>query len=125
MAWYHMAEFDGGDAGDDEVELSLDAVLDLLSHHHRRTILRTLRERGGEGVPLDEVVSRLREREARRTGERPSWDHISATLHHVHNPKLADSRVVDFDESEAEYRYRPDDRLERWLELVESEHDAK
>lgn len=120
-----MAGGDGDDAGDGETELSLDAVLDLLSHHHRRTILRTLRDRADEGVPLDEVISRLREQEARRSGQQPSWDHVSATLHHVHNPKLADSSVVDFDESEAEYHYQPDDRLERWLELVESEHGAK
>lgn len=115
---------DNGSASE-ETELSLDAILDLLSHHHRRRMLQLLRDDTEEAVPQDELISELRNQEADRTSQQPSWDHLSAVLHHVHDPKLSEVEVISFDESEGVYHYHPDERLEKWLELIESEHESR
>lgn len=120
-----MASEDGrGETGSEDPDLSLDAVLDLLAHHHRRALLRELREAPDGSIPEDAVIARLQEQEERRTGEQPSWDHVAATLHHVHEPKLAEAGVVSFDGSEETYLYYPNERLETWLDHIEAVHGS-
>lgn len=120
-----MTEYD--DRGPDrrEVPLSVDSLLDLLGHPHRRAVLRTLLEAPDDVVAADELIGRLQDREESRTGERPSWEHLTVALHHVHVPKLSDAGVVEYDAAGGRYVYRPRDRLETWLDHVESVHEPE
>lgn len=109
-----------------EVSLSLDAILALLAHHHRRDLLRHLVRLPDQAATIDDCVGHLAEREAERTGNRPGRDHLEATLHHVHVPRLADAGVLEYDSRTQEIRYWGNDRLESWLERIrgdESEPD--
>lgn len=112
----------GEKTGNEDVILSVDAILDLLAHHQRRAMLRLLRDAPDNEIPEDGLISHLQEVERDRTGTQPSWDHISATLHHIHDPKLSGAGLITYEESAAEYHYQPDSRIEKWLDHIESIH---
>lgn len=107
----------------DVPSLSVDAILDVLAHHHRRALLRSLREAPGHQMPEDEVINLFQQQEESRTGKQPSWDHLSASLHHVHEPKLSEAGLITYDESDSVYQYHTNERVEKYLDLIESEHD--
>lgn len=94
---------DGGDAQGEGPPLSLDAILDLLAYHHRRAILETLRNSADHTAIQDDFISQLQTQEEHRTGVQPSWDYISATLHHIHESKLSEAGVVTDDERAQTY----------------------
>lgn len=106
---------DGGDP------LSLDAILELLANAHRRAILTRLREDSSHVASLEELVSHLVRLDADRTGTQPGRDHVEATLLHVHLPKLANTGVIEYDAQSEQLRYWPNERVERWLSLVEDQ----
>lgn len=105
--------------------LSLNALLDLLAHRHRRAMLRALRDAPEHALPEDEVIDALLTLEQERTGKRPSWDHVAATLHHVHEPKLDGAGVLTHDESAETYEYEPHDQLEEWLDHIDAVHGSE
>lgn len=109
----------------DAPSLSLDAILDILAHHHRRGLLLSLRESTEGRLSEDDVISLFQHQEETRVGKRPSWDHLSASLHHIHEPKLSEAGLVTYDESDSVYRYHPDERVEKYLDLIESEHETE
>lgn len=111
--------------GDPPDELSLDAILDVLSHHHRRTLFRWLRDQSDQRADSEALLNHLIQQEHERVGKAPSPDHIRATLHHIHLPKLSETGLVTHDEVAQEYQYHPNDRLEKWLELIDSEHASE
>lgn len=111
------------DNGDDH--LSLDAILDLLTHHHRRAMLQALISERENRVPENEIIPRLEEQEQQRTGEIPTPGHIEQVLHHMHAPKFSEIGIVTYDESEEVYEYHLDERLEKWFDLIESEHEEE
>lgn len=103
--------------GDDE--LSLDFVLELLSHHHRREMIRHLRESSGQVHSLDEVVTHLARMERQRTGSKPGEDHLLSVVVHIHGPKLQEAGLCDYDVRSREVRYRPNDTVERLLDELD------
>lgn len=110
-------EDDGEDSADRptrSVPLSLDATLELLANYDRRCILEYLMESQHGTATVDELVEHLLEKQAERTGERPAYDHVLTTLHHIHVPKLVDAGVVEYDARSQEIRYWSNDRLEKW-----------
>ena len=124
-----------GNAGDDRngeagtestpgrtgASLSLNAILEILAHHHRREILRALIEAPSDTATVDELTERLARLEADRTGLRPGRDQLEVTFHHVHLPKLTDASLVEYDARSATLRYRPHDRVEELLEMLEDD----
>lgn len=62
-------------------------------------------------------------RAGKRTGERPAREHVETTLHHTHDPKLANAGILEYDARSREFRYRGHDRLEAWLERIRT-HEA-
>lgn len=116
------AEEEEKDAPD---ELSLDAILDVLSHHHRRTLFRWLREQPEQSVDAQALISHLIQQEQKRMRKTPNPDHIQAALYHIHLPKLSETGLVTHDETAQVYEYHSNDRLEKWLELIDSEHESE
>lgn len=120
-----MSSRDGDSSVGDETSLSLDAVLDALGHYQRRKLLRLFREESTRTADFERCVNHLLEVERRRTGEVPSLEHLRITLHHVHLPKLSETGVLTYGESAETVRYHPDDTVERWLDVVDSERDSE
>ncbi len=101
-----------------EVQLSIDAVLELLADWRRRELLARL-IRSPTQTTIDQLIEHLAERETEARNERPARDSIEIKLLHVHLPKLAEAGIVEYDERSRQVRYRRNDRLERWLERVQ------
>lgn len=126
-------ECDGSDAGQSDgrrdadagayraTELSIDATLELLSHHDRRRILRYFADSAERVATAEELVEQLLQATAERTGEVPNRNHLASSLHHIHLPKLTDAGVLEYDPRSKQLRYWGNERLERWLERVERE----
>ena len=104
-----------------DASLSLNAMLEIVAHHHRREILRTLIESSDDTATLDELMNRIARLEAERTGLEPGHDQIEMAFHHVHLPKLTDAGLVEYDPRSTAVRYRSHDRLEGLLEYLGSE----
>lgn len=102
-----------------EVSLSLDAILSVLAHHRRRDLLQYLIDSPDQTASIEACVGNLVKREAERTGERPSHDHVEASLYHLHLPKMADAGILDYDPRSREFRYWSHDRLESLLDSIE------
>lgn len=120
-----MTADDGDRSGSEDASLTLDAVLDILSHHQRRDLLRLFHDSSTRTVDFEECVSHLLERERRRMGKVPGPDHLRITLRHVHLPKLGEMGLVTYDESAETLRYHPNDSVESWLDLIDSERDTE
>lgn len=106
---------DGGSGGG---RLSIDEILEILSNHRRRAVVRFLRDAHGAVHSLDDVISHLREHERRATGESPDRDRLLSLLVHVHGPKLEKAGLVEYDVRSSEIRYHPDERVEQLLERI-------
>lgn len=100
--------------------LSLNAILEVLAHNHRREILSALVDAPSQSSTVDELTNRITKLEAERTGKHPGRDQIEMTFHHVHLPKLIDVGLVEYDPRFQELRYRRCERLEGLLEYLES-----
>lgn len=103
------------------VSLSLDATFDMLAHSERRIILQMLVSSSDHTATIDELVTRLVQHEADKTGEMPNPDGIETQIHHVHLPKMENVGLIEYDARSEEIRYWPDDRLERWLQRAQTD----
>lgn len=89
---------------------SIDATFDVLSDRHRRHILKSVLDHGQEialselaeniaardtGPPRSEVSPRVSENSMEVPEDKVQ--EFTASLHHVHIPKLADAGVVEYD----------------------------
>lgn len=82
------------------------AAYELLANRRRRHVLSYLRDHPHEEIPIDDLTSQVIAREL-MAGEGPvDPESVSATLHHVHLPKLDDAGIVDYDE-DAHVVYTP------------------
>ncbi|MFC6719358.1 hypothetical protein ACFQGT_03585 [Natrialbaceae archaeon GCM10025810] len=99
----------------DDSELSLNAILEVLAHHHRREIVRILAGDPNETASVRSLTERLLERERERTGVIPGRQGIETSLYHVHLPKLADAELVEYDPPRKTVRYRPNERVREIL----------
>lgn len=99
----------------------LDRVLDAISHRRRRFVLYCLRE--DEPRDFDTVVEAVVEYEAQQTIDHVCEtvrDRVRANLYHMHLPKLADRKIIEYDERSGAVRYRePPDALQKFLVLSE------
>ncbi|UTF54476.1 DUF7344 domain-containing protein [Natronosalvus rutilus] len=86
--------------GDPE-RLSADALYNLLSHHRRRTILELLLAHE-QKLTLSDLTNEIAVREyddeiTEISGDKIMDIHIS--LYHVHIPKLAETNIIEYDQS--------------------------
>lgn len=102
-------------------ELSLDAVLDILSQRERRYILNYLVDSSTEVVPIDEVVKQIVRSETERLDEMPNRDHLELSLYHIHLPKLTDAGLLEYDSQSQQIRYWGNEQVEKWLERIQRE----
>ena len=98
--------------------LSIDTILELLAHKHRRDLLGYLYD-GPAGEPtLDELAEHVIEREMSVRNERPSREAVELQLRHIHVPKLAEAGLLEYDGHDQRVRYHGNDRVERWFERI-------
>lgn len=85
-------------APDDTTDRSRSELFSVLANHHRRNVLRYLKQSGGPisvADLADELVRRETESSAAEIQE--ERQRLSLSLHHCHLPKLAESDLVSFD----------------------------
>lgn len=102
---------------------STDALLKLLAHPQRRTLLHYLRQNGAEPVPVNELVTVLKPDDvdpATDEGQRQRRQ-VLLSLQHVHLPQLADAGALDYDSRAETVHYTPVDRVEALLQFVRDE----
>lgn len=104
-----------------EGSLSLDTILSLLAHHHRRDLFSYLVDAPDQTYRLDECAEYLLKQDAERPGELPQQTQVEADLHHVHIPKLRDVGILEYDPRTQELRYWGHDYLETCLDRVQSQ----
>lgn len=114
------AEKPGPSAAGAGSALSLNAMLELLTHHHRRELLRFLENASDHATSIDDVVAHLIEKDSEWTGTRPAHNEVEAQLYHVHLPKLTSAGVIEYDAGSKELRYWDNDRLEALLDSIQS-----
>lgn len=100
--------------------VTLDEILEVLSHYQRRSIIQHLRDAPGRRHSIDEVVANLQDVEREVHGEAPGEDHLLSLLVHVHGPKLDDAGLLDYDVTSRVVWYHPDEKYERLLEQIET-----
>ena len=106
-------------------ELSLDAIFELLCRRRRRYALYVLYRNGENGIPLEELATRVSELETggdeTSYGDETTYEHetLVLLLRERHLPKLAEAYVIDFDERSGTVRYHGQPSLEEWIEHAE------
>lgn len=92
------------------IDQSIDVIFDALSDRHRRHVLRSLLEHGQE-IAISDLAEDLAGRDAgaprpevppqasqnRMEGGDDGVQKVTASLYHVHIPKLVDAGVVKYD----------------------------
>lgn len=105
-------------------ELSLDAVLNILSQRERRSTLNYLVDSSEEVVPIDEVVEQIVQAESERIDKLPNRDHLELSLHHIHLPKLTEAGLLDYDSRSQQIRYKGNKQIERWLKYIQGVQES-
>lgn len=101
---------------------SLDERLRVLADRRRRELLGELRGGSDETAAIDAVVDRLHSARPVAAGERDAArERLAIELHHVHLPKLAAVGVVAYDTDRGTIEYRPDEQVERILDVLAGE----
>lgn len=103
--------------------LSLDALLHLLAHHHRRDILRFLQHDPNHTAHIDELIAHLIDRERERTGKTPGRTTIQRELHCIHLPELTATNLITYTACSQTVYYRPNDRIEGLLRHLHAYED--
>ncbi|QSW99389.2 DUF7344 domain-containing protein [Haloterrigena alkaliphila] len=101
-------------------DLSLNAILEVMAHHHRREILRVLVDSPDHTASIDELMNHVSDLEVARTGQRPGRDQLEIAFHHVHLPALTDVGLLEYDARSKDVRYRRHERVEDLLEYLDS-----
>lgn len=105
--------------------LSLNAIFELLAHHHRRNLLRYLSDIDNQTATVDEITTHLIKREAQKTGRHPGHDQIEIALHHTHLPKLAEAGLIEYNARSKTVRYWPHDQITDLLEYVQDDESEE
>ncbi|WP_247001802.1 DUF7344 domain-containing protein [Halosolutus gelatinilyticus] len=85
----------------------VDELFDALSHRRRRLVLYYLK--ANEQTTLDELADWVATIEARPNGSEATAEQREAAaidLFHIHLPKLADLKVIEYDRRSGDARYR-------------------
>lgn len=88
----------------------------LVAHPVRQVALDVLTEHPYETVSLDRLARAISERSSEDVPDDP--ERVRITLHHVHLPKLADAKVVTYDQEAGTVRYAPVRPVEVLLEFA-------
>lgn len=99
---------------------TLDPLLSILRDPLRRQTVRFCASASDRVFEFDDLVDHL------ARGDWPSEgamarEEIAIDLHHRHLPKLAEAEVIEFDPDSEVIRYLGCDRLERWIQQIDSE----
>lgn len=100
---------------------SLETMYRVLRDRRRRLVLHHLRTEPDGVSTFDSVKKQVLEWESDRESETERDVHerkLTASLHHVHLPKLNDLGVIDYDWRTKAIRYRPSDVLETHLDIA-------
>ena len=84
-----------------ERPISSDTILSAVANDHRRAILDTLENASGKKLSYDVLVDRVADRVRDECTNRDSNEHrqrVRIALHHAHLPKLAEARMIDYED---------------------------
>lgn len=99
---------------------TVDAAMQLAADWRRRAVVEYLRDGGDGEATLEELVDHVAT--ASPDGmDAAGRERLSALLHHVHLPILAEANVVVYDSGRCEVQYDPaalGARLERMLDTL-------
>ena len=116
--WTTTAEPRFEPAATDDRQASIDELLSTLSHRRRRDVLYALSE--NEVMDAESLATRIAASEADCPPERIDADDrksVLIELSHVHLPKLADRRAIEYDRRSGAVRWSaPSDDLESLLD---------
>lgn len=99
----------------------LDTVFDVLGNSRRRYLLYQLVAMDESVVELEDAAEAVSEYEADQSEtDRPSREDVTIALHHDHLPRLARTRILDYDPRQGTIRLTGDDELEAWVEFARS-----
>jgi len=102
--------------------ISTDVALRLVADRRRRAVLYHLINNADGAMTVTALVDEMVGPES--VLDAGTWNEaqtLSASLHHNHLPKLADSGVVDLDTQRATVRYRPTPPMEKLVQFVTEE----
>lgn len=114
--------FRGSDPADvTPLPQSFDTVLELFDNPFRRSVLYELRGRGGDDIPLAELIGAVRGRTNRlRSIDPDGIDRIAVRLRHAHLPKLEAANVIEYDRDAETVSYRANPALEAHIDYLET-----
>lgn len=100
----------------------LDTMFDVLCNARRRYLLYDLIARDEAVVELEAAVEAVTEYETEGTGTvtQSSWNEVKIALHHNHLPRLANTKLLDYDRRQGTIRLTEDAELEEWIEFAQS-----
>lgn len=103
----------------------LDESLSLLSHRHRRRVIRHLRREPSGTATIDSLVNLLadegRDTDLCQNGDRRG---LAVQLRHNHLPQLQEFEVVELDHERGLVTYCPNQRIEDILDAISGELKA-
>lgn len=103
------------------MESATDAVIDALSHRHRRTVLRTVAGNGQGATSvatLTDAVADVAASDRRSDGEHRQ--RIRIALHHRHLPKMDDAGLVRYDAEAGRVQPTLDESEQGLLESIDA-----
>ena len=110
---------------DREYHEAVDSVLDALSNHRRRTVVRELLAHPADTVDVETLGAIVVESETSVAGSGGAKrQNVAASLVHVHLPKLAEARIVAYDRDAGTVRCWENALAEDILAVVDAESDA-
>jgi hypothetical protein len=92
----------------------IDAVFEVLADARRRRIVRILRARETDVVPVPELAEALAVREPGDAGS----SQLVVSLRHVHLPKLEATDVVEYAADQSQVRYADPPLVEHLLDQI-------
>ena len=105
-------------AANDQAVLSLDAILELLAHRHRRALIALFMEHDEKAIPVDVCIDQLVETDTELTSTHPGRDQIVELFHHIHLPKLAHAGIAELDTPSRTITYSPNAEVEAVLKAI-------
>lgn len=94
----------------------MDELLDSLSHHHRREVIRYFENAtSAESATIEDIASHI----AQRVPE-VNQENVAVQLSHAHVPNLQSCGWVDYDHRTQHVRYRGHDSAEELLSELAS-----
>lgn len=105
--------------------ISLDGLLSAVTSEYRRAVLNSLTSTSDMRLRYDTLVDLVAERLRDEDTERESDEHrqrVQIALHHVHLPKLAEVRMIDYETEAGHVQFIGGELEQDLLTLIDS-HD--